>query len=575
MAMFLLYGSALSAKPEIIVASEGFTNKGLHTEFSIYADSDNGTPKISIDRSKLPSGINFIDKGNGEARFIWENPEIGKYTLIILADDKDRREVKKFPFVVGDYGYPPENQGKMIMPKLPPPKGAVVIHVSTNGSTRGNGSLGSPVDIKTALNTARRLALPATKPIYILFKRGDYWKGKNAFTINKPLKGKKNAPIVFGAYGKGDDPIIDRLFSQTDIEYLHFQDLEFRRVSIHANKVRVTDEFIPGTNFRQHALVARYSVQRLRFFHCTSTRGGFAFKNKFNNAGRGSLVPYPNSWQGGGPRAGMMRDIEISHSLFRNTTDGGTPDAINFNGSDRGIWIHHNKFENSKEEHIDIAGGSGHIVEHNVAAGSTTHHGIKLHSQFSLLTNTIVRYNTVLYAGGWDTPILGSRGNAFIALNIMGSHIHHNNFISRFAAAYGDERLTGDRKYYGTFAGNRIDHNVYRGCVQIKGQHNNTIKQITKRNLFSKNMFASWPDSSTQIRYWDRGTPEAPLVGTKISGDDFNKWTDLPVDKEVVISDAELRSLFENPKLPTSPNSAIDITNPGDWSRIRRNHTNP
>ena len=547
----------------IAIASEGNTDKGLHTEFSVFAFPLH--EKLSIRAENLPPSATLTDHKDGTARFVWGSPVIGNHKIIFVASGPSGTYSKEFVLKVGDYGYPPENAGPMIFPEFPPPASSEIIYVSSSGKDSNSGVKISPVTVKKALDLAREKVVSATKPVYILFKRGDYWPGSGSLGIYENLKGKRDAPVVFGAYGEGDLPHFESFISRASIEYLHFQDILFNQVRIHGNKYSSIPEKYPGTDIEKLVLEERYVVQRLRFHQCRFEREGLTFFNIFSSAGRGSRVPDSNGWWGGGPLAGMIRDIEIGHSVFLHIHRGGTPDAINFTAVDRGVWIHHNLFKDTREEHIDISGGYGHVIEHNLGLGTVTNNGIKLHSQFSLLTDSIIRNNTILYSGGWRGKPVGGSGNAFVALNTMGCKIIGNNFISRWAAGYGDDDRIDDRGYFGTSAGNIIEGNIYGGGVQIVGFRKNTANKITERNLFRNNLYRSWINDDKLLRFWNKQIGNKALVGKDITAADFSEWVQLSVTGERYYKD--LDDIFENPFNPKTPNQALDIQNPGNWKR--------
>jgi hypothetical protein len=267
-------------------------------------------------------------------------------------------------------------------------------------------------------------------------------------------------------------------------------------------------------------------------------------------------------WWGGGPLAGMIRDIEVAHCTFLSA---GDDDAININAPDRGMWIHHNVFKDSKEEHLDIGGGYGHIVEHNLGIGDRVNNGMKFHSQSSLLTDSTIRYNTILYSGGWNVVPVAAN-NALVGQNTMGCTYEYNDAIARYGCAFGDRNRTPYNFNYGAFAGNVIRGNINGGCMQLSGQWNDTANQIAHRNVFRDNVYRHWPDGSTLIRYWNAGTPLAAKVGTKIYTSTFDLWTDLPVYNETL--NQELGTMYVDPFDPLDPNAPLDLDDPGDWTRI-------
>jgi len=462
---------------------------------------------------------------------------------------------------VGDYGYPEENAGPMIMPDFPPPEGSAVFHASSGGNDANPATAQEPVTLDRAIDLAREAVHAASGPVYILLKRGDVWPGAYNSFIRSDLRGYPDRPIVFGAYGEGDLPYFESFVSSANIEYLHFQDIRVSKMLIRGNLYSSDpSETYPGTDIPVLVPLERFVIQRIRFYRCVVDGGGMSFFNIYTNAGRGSRVPESNEWFGGGKLAGVVRDIEISHCRFENVSQGGTPDAINFTAVDRGVWIHDNLFLNSREEHIDISGGYGHVIENNIAVGSTTNNGIKLHSQYNLLRDSIIRNNTILYAGGWNTMPVGGSGNAFVAANTAGILISGNNFISRWSVAYGDDNRIDDRAYYGTFAGNIIENNVYSGGVQMVGFLQNSANQVANRNRFRNNLYRAWSGSSKLMRFWGEAG-----VRLNVNYEHFREWTRRPVSNERYFTD--LQEVFVDPFDPEDPNSPLNLDDYGDWNR--------
>ena len=564
--MAVLPGGATADEPVVVqapdshlaiaVASEGHTDQGLPTAFTVYGFPHDQDVHVSLaDRGELPAEASFEDLGDGSGRFGWPSPEVGVYHMTFEATDGAGTVRKDFTLEVGDYGYPPENAGPMIEPAFPPPPAAAVLHAAADGTAAADGSEQAPTTVIEATRRARELIAP-DRPVYVLLRAGDRWEGMADFAMSADTRGYPDAPIVFAPYGTGEPPYVARLFCQANVEYLHFQDLQLHDVIFFGNKYHgVEGDNYPGTEVQRLHLDERLTVQRLRFYRCSVDAGGaLRFFNGYANAGQGSRVPEPNSWWGGGPLAGMMRDIEISHCTF----DGaGHDDAINFNGPDRGIWVHHNTFRDSKEEHLDIAGGTGHVVEHNLCVGSRTNNGIKLHSQFSLVTDTRIEANTILYAGGWNDEVVGGRGNALVGQNVMGCRFAGNNLISRWSAAFADSDRQGYQAQYGTFAGNVIEGNVFGGGVQITGVTHQLLDQVAFRNVFRANVYCTWGDDSALIRFWSD-----PM--RIIRPEQFGEWQALPGSDEHM---GDLSALFVDPFLPDDPNAPLDLQNPGDWRR--------
>jgi hypothetical protein len=290
--------------------------------------------------------------GENKGTFTWTSPQIGVYPLVFTATDGTHTVHRSLDLVVGDYGYPPENDGPMIYPAFPPPAPATVIHVSATGTVGGAGTETDPTTIREA-QTRAMAAITPSNSVYVLLKRGDHWDGPSDFVLQDGLHGYKDAPVVFGAYGSGAMPKVARMVCWGSLEYLHWQDIEFTNVTLNGNSVyTIQGDYYSGNDRLRLHLKKRHRVQRLRFYQCEVNTGGvLRFCNSLANAAQGKQFPNSNMWWGGGPLAGMIRDIEIAQCTFRNA---GKADAININSPDRGMWIHHNVFKDSKEDHVDI-----------------------------------------------------------------------------------------------------------------------------------------------------------------------------------------------------------------------------
>lgn len=545
----------------ITVGSGGSIPAGLPASFSVHARSSVGRPKLSVkEPASLPESCAFTDRGDGTGSIRCSAPPPGQYPVVFRADAGGASLEMPFTVYVAEHGYPPENPGAMVNPIFPPPGNAIVIHVALSGLDGAAGTEDDPSSIQAAISRAASEITP-NAPVYVLFKRGERWPAKQ-FVITQDLKGYNTAPIVFGAFGSGEPPRFESLFSQKNIEYLHFQDIAFDSVRINANRYHKLDSFYSGTSVPQLALDERLVVQRIRFWNCVFYNKGLRFFNAYQNRGVGSKVPAPNSWIGGGPLAGVVRDVEIAYSDF---VHAGAPDAIQFNAPDRGVWIHHNTFLGSLEEHIDIAGGVGHIIEHNKGYGARGN-GIKIHSQFSHVADCTIRNNTILYAGGWDLSPVGTRGNALVVENVSGCLVVGNNLISRWSAVYGDRDRGGtDDAYYQTFAGNTIRDNAHGGGVSMMGMAHHAASQIASRNTFEDNLYSPWHDSNVVIRVLS-------AEDVRVDTESFTDWVRASSVGESLM---EFEDLFVDPFVPSDANARLDLDHPGDWRRRIPAPTNP
>jgi hypothetical protein len=275
---------------------------------------------------------------------------------------------------------------------------------SSGGSDSNNGtSPSSAWKSFSKLNTEWNNINPGDT---ILIKRGDYFAPSSIgnlavieFPINK--SGVEGSPIVIGAYGSGELPVISgenlsgffHLIRISGGAFLTFQDLHLK------GKIYV------------RAVDNDFGAYHLRFLRLKFDGGFIIFYNPFQPAS----TPEPNS-------APPIHNIEIAHSEFLYP-DG--PDCINLGATTGHNWIHHNKFYGVNEEAIDISGGDSNRIEYNLISGTGVN-GMKIHSQFTKQKNLLIRGNLVL----------GSDSYSLALQNVENARVHNNTFIGNGNALF-------------------------------------------------------------------------------------------------------------------------------------------
>lgn len=310
--------------------------------------------------------------------------------------------------------------------------------------------------------------------------------------------GTPGNPITIGAYGEGERPIVD--FSQIyeygaalrtgGLSYFTIQDIEFRGAVY----------FQPGANMD-------VGIHHLRLLRLKVVGGGllpgsdgeifhmfFYFSVKMPD---NSQVPVPNT-------LAPISDVEIGWCEFVNTEG---EDAVNLGQAGDHIWVHHNRWINCKEEALDIGAGSGHVIEYNLISGPSGA-GIKLHSQSNLMSNVIVRGNTILKAGAGF--------NGLVLQHTVNGRIYNNTVYSAYSGYFGNRDRVQPESYYGTFESNRIFNNILMGCVQIQGSWDGSPigpgvvykcpeVNLHRDNTFTRNVYWTSPWMGTGIRFWRNG----------------------------------------------------------------------
>ena len=379
-----------------------------------------------------------------------------------------------------------------------PPAHAVATnyYISSTGNDNNNGtSEKTPWQTLDKLYSSWNLIVAGDS---VLFRRDNLFAPKSVgaryglLRIPNLKKGTAKAPIVIGAYGTGDRPIISgqncsdyhQVFRSGALEYFVVQDIEFRGAVL----FKAGDDKVMGI---KHFKLLRIKLQG-------GIDKGNSTKITFDNPYAPSKVPFPNN-------AAPIDKVEIAYCEFYDTEG---EDAVNIGSVGDSLWVHHNVWKNVSEEALDVAGGCGHLIEYNFVSGTTVN-GMKFHCQLNNQHGIVIRGNMIIRVGRGTTG-----GNGLVIENVSDSKVYNNTLASYYSAAFGNTDRLPPVSYYGDFKGNEIFNNIFLGAIQVYGTWENVdlgagnwysspVFKIWYNNSFHHNIYWNYPGGFDVFRFWE------------------------------------------------------------------------
>ena len=381
---------------------------------------------------------------------------------------------------------------------------------ATNGNDYNSGK--SPLQAwKTCnkINLSWNSIMPGDS---LLFKRGEIWAPTSSNMILHIVNrsGSVGSPIVFGAYGVGQLPIISNInsggtadiysFMGQNIKYFIIQDIEFK-----GNFLIYTD----GNN----------GVTNIKVLRCTID-GTSTYASGILFIQTGWIETTPENFSGLYP----ISNIEVGYCTIKNSD----ATAIKFNNATKNIWIHNNKIYNTGLGGITLGGGDNSIVEYNLISG-TSGEGIKIEPQLHTIDSLVIRYNLVMG--------IGSSSNCALCIyNSRRTKIYNNTFyapnIGQISALFG--WMPAKPVYFsgkGTwgFENNTIANNIFYGTVVLSVPNNEpityrdrttinyTFQDVWIKNYFKNNIYYK-PSSDNIIYKWEYGSNNSISYDANVPG---------------------------------------------------------
>ena len=205
-------------------------------------------------------------------------------------------------------------------------------------------------------------------------------------------------PIVVGSYGEGPPPVLTGVELGKGHTLLRLDSCQH---------IRVHDIHLIGGQFSQRFL----SITGSTSSHISILRMMFANREEVQyNPDNPKVSRY---WGDGvyfsDAPGSEYHHIEIGNCVFIGiggfrSTQLNKADAINVGKPLSHFWIHDNQIYHCNEG-IDVAGGTDHIIENNLIVETTEFQGIKVHSQYSHVENTVIRGNVIIAAKSWGLAL--------------------------------------------------------------------------------------------------------------------------------------------------------------------------
>lgn len=171
-----------------------------------------------------------------------------------------------------------------------------------------------------------------------------------------------------------------------------------------------------------------------------------------------------------------IHNLKILSCQFFDPYDNDS-DGINLWNCGDSLYIGYSQFQRTDdailrhEDFIDVAAGTGHILEYNFVTGFDAN-GIKIHSQYNTVQDLIVRGNVV-----WGSNQANASSNAFVLEGVKGAQIYNNTFIAgtsptgifKAAVFFWDRHREDDEGYYSFNQDIKYYNNISCGTFAIRG----------------------------------------------------------------------------------------------------------
>jgi hypothetical protein len=317
-----------------------------------------------------------------------------------------------------------------------------VYYVAPDGNDSYPGTQSQPWKTISRVNTAS--LNPGDQ---VLFMRGGTWNSK----LSVRLSGNASNPIMFSAYGMGDNPSIQGLEVRTDSTYLIFNNLTFEN----ANGAGVFVDERAHHITLDHCLVQNNTGDGIYFF-------------MRDNGGQPNFIT-DNIIRDNGSDAGIHSGILIEAAS-----------AVQISGNE----IYHNGYNDPKwgySHGIYIDMGATDVEIHdNIVHDNPRGHGIQIKSSANVYRNVVYNnaiggiyfgengdhdvvgniYSNILY-DNWFGIVQYAKGSGNKSLTIYNNSLYHNN--------HGDGSWTGEIMIENTITSLAIINNIIYAHADSEG----------------------------------------------------------------------------------------------------------
>lgn len=351
---------------------------------------------------------------------------------------------------------------------------------ATSGNDSNNG-LSPSTAWKTIAKVNNSSFMPSDS---VLFKRGEMWREQLRISSN----GSSAARITYGAYGQGDEPIIDGGNSRECINAISrdnivIQNLHLRKGNSFCINLWECDNWIIENNHVEYANVTNIFCYGINI----QIR-----QNEINNSVVQHGIYFGNLSKDGIVEYNYIHDNNVSGVQFNN--DASTRQS--------GMKVRYNKLENNQWVSINDLATEGGQFYYNLIYGITNYgRGIILGSDGvgTNSRNTIIYNNTVHGDFVTDIEIESNSIGHKIYNNIISNSNYYSNRSLLQIASGGSAELDYNcyymPKFSRTFSYHNAQYNSLESWQSATNQDNHSIDQNPKFIDISKNDFEIQKDS--------------------------------------------------------------------------------